>query len=120
LIEPDAVLALIEATLDDDQAEDVTVIDLSGKASFADYMVIASGSSGRKLDAMAAHIQTKLKKAGLRRVATEGQSRTGWILLDAGDVIVHLFRPDSRSYYDLEKLWEPNLAGPTQHSSAAQ
>ena len=93
-------------TLDDDQAESPTVIPLAGKADFADYMVIASGSSARKVGAMAEHIVEKLKKMGLRDLRTEGQSGGDWVLIDAGDVVVHLFRPEVREYYALEKLWE--------------
>ncbi len=100
------ILALVETSLDDDQAESPTVIPLANKASFADFMVIASGSSARKVGAMAEHIVEKLKKSGLPGVRTEGQSGGDWVLIDAGDVVVHLFRPDVREHYALEKLWE--------------
>lgn len=105
----DQVLELIERSLDDDQAEDVRVIPLSGKTSIADYMVIASGASARKIDAMADHLVYKLKHAGLGHVATEGREHKDWVLIDARDVIVHLFRPEVREHYDLEKLWEIEL-----------
>ena len=100
------VLALVETSLDDDQAESPTVIPLADKADFADYMVIASGSSARKVGAMAEHIVEKLKKMGLQDLRTEGRSTGDWVLIDAGDVVVHLFRPEVRDHYALEKLWE--------------
>ncbi len=93
-------------SLDDDQAESPTVIPLAGKADFADYMVIASGSSARKVGAMAEHIVEKLKNTSVPDLRTEGRSSCDWVLIDAGDVVVHLFRPEVREYYALEKLWE--------------
>ena len=99
-------MALVEESLDDDQADSPAVIPLAGKADFADYMVIASGSSARKVGAMAGHIIEKLKKAGLTELSTEGRSNCDWVLVDAGDVIIHLFRPEVREYYAIEKLWE--------------
>ena len=112
------ILALVEKTLDEDQAEDLVTVSLAGKADFADYMVIASGGSRRKVDAMATHLHTKLKKMGVSGLAVEGRTGGDWILLDAGDVIIHLFRPEIRAYYDLEKLWEPDLAGPRRPEPA--
>ena len=81
-------------------------------------MVIASGSSHRKVNAMATHLHTKLKKAGVPGLATEGRTAGDWVLLDAGSVIIHLFRPETRAYYDLEKLWEPDMAGPKRPEPA--
>ena len=98
-------MKLIETSLEDDQAQDIVVVDLSGKTSIADFMVIASGQSTRQVSAMADHISRKLKKTGARGVATEGQTNNDWVLIDAGDVIVHLFRPEVRVFYNLEKLW---------------
>ena len=112
------ILTLVETTLDDDQAEEMTTIALAGKTDIADYMVIASGSSRRKVDAMATHLHTKLKKMGIAGLSTEGRTRGDWILIDAGAVIVHLFRPEIRSHYDLEKLWEPDFAGPKRSEPA--
>ena len=102
----DTILALIEASLDDDQANDVTVIPLAGKTDIADYMVIASGRSARHVDAITEHLLVKLKGAGSKNLHSEGRENKDWILIDAGYVIVHLFRPEVRAYYDLEKLWE--------------
>jgi ribosome-associated protein len=98
-------LSLIEASLDDDKANDIVVIDLAGKASFADCMVVASGRSDRHVGAMADHLIEKLKKSGVASVPAEGKSRCDWVLLDAGDVVVHLFKPEVREFYNLEKLW---------------
>jgi ribosome-associated protein len=113
-------LALIEQSLDDDQAIDVKVIPLAGKSSIADYMVIASGTSTRRVGAMTEHILEKLKAAGFRNLSAEGRASNDWVLIDAGDVIVHLFRPEVRTYYDLEKLWEADFAqhGEEMHAMA--
>ncbi|MCZ6603900.1 MAG: ribosome silencing factor [Alphaproteobacteria bacterium] len=112
------MLGLVETTLDDDQAEDVRIISLAGKADFADYMVIASGSSRRKVAAMATHLTAKLKKKGVTGLSIEGRTVGDWVLLDAGAIIIHLFRPETRAYYDLEKLWEPDIAGPRRPEPA--
>lgn len=98
-------MRLITASLDDDKAEDVVVVDLVGKASFADYMVIATGRSDRQVGAMADHLVQKLKAEGIRQVPAEGMAQRDWVLLDSGDIVVHLFRPEVRSFYNLEKLW---------------
>jgi len=99
------LLGLIEKSLDDDKAENVVAIDLTGKSSIADYMVIASGRSARQLGAMAEHLQVKLKATGIGSVGVEGQAAGDWVLIDGGDVIVHLFRPEVRQLYNLEKMW---------------
>lgn len=103
------ILALVELSLDDDQANDVKVIPLTGKTDIAEYMVIASGRSARHVDAMTDHLLVKLKHAGRRNVQSEGRENKDWVLIDAGHVIVHLFRPEVRAYYDLEKLWEAGV-----------
>ncbi|EKV32413.1 Iojap protein [Caenispirillum salinarum AK4] len=95
---------LVETSLDDDKAEDITVIALAGKSSIAEYMVIASGRSSRQVGAMADHLAEKLKALGLG-VTVEGKAAGDWVLLDAGDVVVHLFRPEVRAFYNLEKMW---------------
>jgi ribosome-associated protein len=106
------LLGLIEKSLDDDKAENVVAIDLSGKSSIADYMVIASGRSARQLGAMADHLTVKLKALGIGHVGVEGKAGGDWILLDGGDVIVHLFRPEIRQTYNLEKMWGMELPDP--------
>ncbi len=98
------MVELVVSSLEDDKAEDITVIDLRGKSSFADHMVIASGQSQRQVGAMADHLMRKLKQAGLR-VSAEGTQQCDWVLIDAGDVVVHLFRPEVRAFYSLEKMW---------------
>ncbi len=99
------LLTLVETSLDDDKAEDVVVIDLAGKTDIADFMVIANGGSRRHVGAMADHIQRKLKSTGLKAVRTEGLENCDWVLIDGGDVIVHLFRPEVRDFYNLDKMW---------------
>ena len=109
---PKTLLEVIEKTLDDGMAEDVVVIDLNGKSSIADYMVIASGRSGRQLGAMADHLSVKLKALGIKHVGIEGAATGDWLLLDGGDIIVHLFRPEVRQIYNLEKMWGMELPDP--------
>jgi len=96
---------LVLQSLDDDQAQDIVSIDLEGKSGIADFMVIANGTSKRQVGAMADHLQRKIKASGLKGLATEGLDNCGWVLIDAGDVIVHLFRPEVRDFYSLEKIW---------------
>lgn len=99
------LLSLVEKSLDDDKAENVVVVDLAGKTEIADFMVIASGTSQRQIGAMAQHLRDKIKDARLGSPAVEGGGNSDWVLIDAGDVIVHLFRPETRQFYDLEKFW---------------
>jgi len=101
----EALLALVRRSLDDDKAEDVVVIDLKGKSAFADYMVIASGRSNRQVVAIADHLADKLKQAGHGYTPVEGKQSGDWVLVDAGDVVVHVFRPEPRAFYALEKMW---------------
>ena len=100
---------LVHDSLVDDKAEDVVSIDLSGKTSFADYMVIANGRSSRQVGAMADHLKDRIKDAGFGIAKIEGKANGDWVLVDAGDVIVHLFRPEVRDFYNLEKMWAPNI-----------
>ncbi|MBI2235720.1 MAG: ribosome silencing factor [Magnetospirillum sp.] len=106
------LVELVCASLDDDKAEQVTVIDLRGRTSIADHMVIATGRSSRQVGAMADHLIEKLKHAGQGATA-EGVPQCDWVLIDGGDILVHLFRPEVRAFYNLEKLWavvEPQAA----------
>lgn len=109
---PKQLSELAVKSLDDDKAEDIVVIDLAGKTSIADYMVVASGRSSRQVGAMAEHLREKLKLAGAPAVEIEGLAQADWVLIDAGDVIIHLFRPEVRTFYNLEKMWgvEPPAA----------
>ena len=105
-----ALLKLIETALEDGQAEAPVVIDLRGKSSIADYMLLASGRSQRQIAALAERLLATLRAKGHRRVSAEGLPHGDWVLIDAGDVIVHLFRPESRSRYNLEKMWGSALS----------
>jgi len=97
--------ALIVDQLDEDQAQEVVSIPLEGKSSIADYMVIASGRSTRQVAAMATKLAERLKQAGHGSPRIEGLPAADWVLIDAGDVVVHLFRPEVRSFYNLERMW---------------
>lgn len=96
---------LVLQQLDDDQAQDVVSIPLEGKSSIADYMVVASGRSTRQVAAMAQKLAEKVKQAGFGPVRVEGLPQADWVLIDAGDIVVHLFRPEVRSFYNLERMW---------------
>jgi ribosome-associated protein len=109
---PDQLRELITGILDDHKAEDIVVIDLKGKSSIADFMVIATGRSNRQVAAMADHIVQRLKELGIKGITPEGLRQRDWVLIDAGDVIVHLFRPEVRSFYNLEKMWGAELPEP--------
>ena len=106
----DRTLAAILASLDDDKAEDVVQIDLRGRSEMGDYMVIATGRSTRQVAAMAEHVAETLKQDHGILVKTEGKEAADWVLIDSGDVIVHLFRPEVREFYQLEKMWMPPSA----------
>ncbi|MFT5439337.1 MAG: ribosome-associated protein [Alphaproteobacteria bacterium] len=108
-LSPDGLLAEIQKILDDHLAEDVIVIDLKGKSTIGDYMVIASGRSSRQVVTMAQFLSKHLKKTGINGIRPEGMGQGDWVLIDAGDVIVHLFRPEVREFYSLEKMWEADL-----------
>jgi ribosome-associated protein len=104
---PDAeeTLRLILDRLEDMKAEDTITIDLTGKTAFTDAMVITSGRSNRHVGAVADRVLEGLKKAGIKDARVEGMPHCDWVLIDAGDVIVHVFRPEVRAFYDLEKMW---------------
>lgn len=102
----DTLRTLIEASLEDDKAEDVVIIDLRGKTTIADFMIVATGRSQRHVTTLSNHLVERVKASGIQRsVPVEGKARADWILVDAGDVIVHLFRPEVREFYNLEKMW---------------
>jgi ribosome-associated protein len=102
---PHRLLKVVLDTLDNAKAEDVVCIDLRGKTSIGDQMVVASGRSQRHVGAMADQLVRKLKDEGFGRVRVEGLPHADWVLIDAGDVIVHIFRPEVREFYNLEKMW---------------
>ena len=105
MAQPGEILDLVLKTLDDGKAEEVVTIDLAGKTTIADYMVIASGRSARQVAALTEHLEAALSPRV--RIAIEGKEHGDWVLIDASDVIVHLFRPEIRAYYNLEKMWGP-------------
>lgn len=108
---PAATLAAVLKSLDDDKAEDVVQIDLRGKSELGDYMVIASGRSSRQVSSMAEKLMERLKQDHDILCKVEGKGTGDWVLIDAGDVVVHLFRPEVREFYQLEKMWlEPEAA----------
>jgi len=99
----------VRGVLDDHKADDDVVIDLRGKSTIGDYMVVASGNSARQIVAMAEHLMQALKDRGLVGITPEGLRHGDWVLIDAGDVVVHLFRPEVRAFYSLEKMWGSEL-----------
>ncbi len=101
----EALQKIIVGSLEDDKAEDVVALDLAGRASFADRMVVATGLADRQISAMATHLEEKLHEAGVKRVRVEGAGGSDWVLIDAGDIVIHLFKPDARALYGLEKMW---------------
>ena len=98
-------LRLVLARLDDMKAEDTVTIELSGKSTIGDYMVVTSGRSNRHVGAVADHVLEDLEKAGASDVRVEGMPHCDWVLIDAGDLIVHIFRPEVREFYNIEKMW---------------
>ncbi len=102
---PDHLCERVKTIIDDHKGLQVVVVDLKEKSSIADYMVIASGTSSRHISGLAQSIAGELSREGVRAKSIEGMSVADWVLIDLGDVIVHLFRPETRTFYDLEKMW---------------
>jgi ribosome-associated protein len=115
----EALHGLVLRSLDDDKALDVVSIPLSGKSNIADHMVIASGRSTRQVAAMAEKLAERIKRELGRNVRIEGLPVADWVLIDADDVIVHIFRPEVRSFYNLERMWAFEERGSEQRVSAA-
>jgi ribosome-associated protein len=116
--ESEALHNLVLRSLDDDQAQEIVSIPLQGKSSIADHMVIASGRSTRQVASMAQKLTERIKQELGRNVRVEGLPVADWVLIDADDVIVHLFRPEVRSFYNLERMWafeEQAAAAPAAH-----
>jgi ribosome-associated protein len=101
---------LILSVLDDAKAEETVTIDLHGKSSIADFMIVTTGRVNRHVGAIADHLVKELHKSGIKSVHVEGMPNCDWVLLDAGDVVVHVFRPEVRAFYNLEKMWTPGRA----------
>ncbi|PPB82421.1 ribosome-associated protein [Albidovulum inexpectatum] len=107
IIPSDQLLALVLSSLDDDKAEDVVTIDLRGRSSIADYMVICSGRSSRQVASISEKLIERLKAEFRLSSRVEGKEQGDWVLIDAGEVVVHVFRPEVRDFYQLEKMWMP-------------
>ncbi|MGI9515367.1 MAG: ribosome silencing factor [Anderseniella sp.] len=110
------LLKTIKSCLNDAKAEDVVSIDLNGKAALADTMIVASGRSNRHVSAITDQLSGALKDAGYKSVRIEGLPHCDWVVMDAGDVIVHIFRPEVRTFYNIEKLWSPDAPADTATS----
>lgn len=106
---PKALLDIVTAVLDDAKADETVTIDLAGKSALADYMIIASGRSDRHVKAIADQLSRVLKERGHGQAAIEGKDAGDWVLIDAGDVLIHVFRPEVRAFYNLEKMWAADL-----------
>ena len=104
-----AIQKHIEKVLDDNKAQNITTIDLKNKSYIADYMIIASGTSSRHLQALSEILVSELKKIGLDGCRIEGRESNDWKLVDAIDVIIHIFHPEKREFYDLEKMWSEEI-----------
>ena len=116
-VDVEALHSLVMQSLDDDQAVEVVTIPLAGKSSIADHMVIASGRSSRQVASMATKLADKIKQQFGRLVRIEGLPVADWVLIDADDVIVHLFRPEVRTFYNLERMWAFGDEGPAKAAS---
>ena len=106
----DKTLKLILSRLDDMKAEETVAIDLRGKSAFSDFMIITCGRANRHVGAIAENVVKSLKESGIGNIHVEGMPNCDWVLIDSGDVIVHVFRPEVREFYNLERLW---TQGPT-------
>lgn len=106
------IAELVKTSLDDDKAENIISIDLAGKSAIADTMIVASGRSQRHVSAIADHLLRRLKSGGQKGVGVEGLETGDWVLVDAGDVIVHIFRPEVRNFYNIEKMWMMDIEMP--------
>ena len=110
----DRMQAVIVESLEADKAEEVTTLDLAGRAAFTDRMVIATGLADRQISAMAQHLEERLEGIGIKRVQIEGSGGSDWVLIDAGDIVVHLFKPEARALYALERMWGADLDEPEE------
>ncbi len=112
------ILSLALARLEDDKAEDVVSIELRGKTTIADYMVVASGRSQRHVGAIAEHLVEALKERGVKGIRVEGMPSCDWVLIDASDIIVHVFQPEVRGFYNIEKMWSGAHPGGARAASS--
>ena len=111
----ETLLKEVIAWLDDAKAEEIVTIDLAGKSSLGDFMIIATGRTDRHVGGIADQLRQKLKAAGLDNVRIEGMETCDWVVADAGDIIIHIFRPEVRDFYKLEKMWSADRPGETTH-----
>jgi ribosome-associated protein len=110
-LDAEETLRIVLARLDDMKAEDTLTIELRNKSSIADFMVVSTGTSNRHVGSLADRVLRDLAEAGVPGVRVEGMPQCDWVLIDAGDVIVHVFRPEVRAFYNLEKMWAPGSVG---------
>ena len=116
LPDADKTLNLILSRLDDMKAEETVTIDLRGKSAFSDYMIVTTGRANRHVGAIAENVAKSLKENGIKKLHIEGLPNCDWVLIDSGDVIVHVFRPEVREFYNLEKMWAvPETGVQTRH-----
>jgi ribosome-associated protein len=106
----DKTLTMILSRLDDMKAEETVTIDLRGKSAFSDYMIVTTGRANRHVGAIAENVTKALKENGIKNIHVEGLTNCDWVLIDSGDVVVHVFRPEVREFYNLERLWTQNPA----------
>jgi len=109
----DKTLNVILSRLDDMKAEETVTIDLRGKSAFSDYMIVTTGRANRHVGAIAENVTKALKETGIKSIHVEGLPNCDWVLIDSGDVIVHVFRPEVREFYNLERLWTQNPVAAT-------
>jgi ribosome-associated protein len=106
-----ALKDLIVSSLDADKGLEIQTINLNGQSALADYIIVASGTSSRHIVAMAEKLTERLSARGTKGIRTEGMAQANWVVVDAGDIIVHLFRPEVREFYNIEKMWSMDVLG---------
>ena len=104
-LNPSELKDLIEQSLDMDKAEDILIIPLDEQSAVADYMIIATGTSSRHVNALSSKLKERLSSKGVKNITTEGLAQCDWVVMDAGDAIIHIFRPEVREFYNIEKMW---------------
>ncbi|MGJ8529952.1 ribosome silencing factor [Maritalea sp.] len=109
------LIELVSTVLEDAKAEDTVLIDIREKSSLADYMVVTTGRSNRHVGAIADQLQRAMREAGLGRPKSEGLQQCDWVLVDGGDVIIHVFRPEVREFYNIEKMWSADFPSENTH-----
>lgn len=115
-MQTDTLLALVEGELNERKAQDMVVLDVRGKTSFTDYMIVVTGTSNRQVKALCDYVEAKVKENGVRPLGMEGDMTSDWVLLDLGDVIIHAMTQQAREHYQLEKLW--TVGGETESLAA--